>query len=121
MTHDEKKNRIEQLKSLFEEASDVFVAIGDKTRQSLIFDIIDAGNEGIDVASLTKNSVLSRPAVSHHLKVMKDAGILSARKSGTQVFYSVRLQYGVLEQIRELVSGIENLIANDAGYGADIE
>ena len=121
MTDDEKKNRIEELKNLFEDCSDIFVAIGDKTRQSLIFDIIDAGKDGIDVASLTQKCVLSRPAVSHHLKVMKDADILSARKVGTQVFYSIRLQYGVLEQIKKLVSGIENLISNDESYNKDIE
>lgn len=120
MTDEEKKARISQLKKKFEDCSDIFVAIGDKMRQTLIFDIIDAGNDGIDVSSLAKMSVLSRPAVSHHLKVMKDAGILSSKKSGTQVFYSVRFQYGVLERIKELVSGIESVTAaGDGGAAAE--
>ena len=112
MTDEEKKKRIEHLKTQFDDCADIFVAIGDKMRQSLLFDIIDAGKEGIDVASLARKSTLSRPAVSHHLKVMKSVGILSPRKSGTQVFYSINLQSSGLEKIRVLVTETESLISD---------
>ena len=51
-----------------------FIAMSDEYRQQLIMDIAEAGNDGINVSNLSAKSKLSRPAISHHLKVLKDAG-----------------------------------------------
>ena len=72
--------------------------------------MIDAGDDGIDVASLAEKSSLSRPAVSHHLKVLKDAKIIEPRKVGTKIFYSVKIRVGILEKIKDLVIGVEDLV-----------
>lgn len=109
--------RIAALSRLFEECADVFVAIGDRNRQEILMNIAGAGGEGIDVASLAERFSLSRPAVSHHLKVLKDARIVAARKSGTQVFYSFGMQFGVLEKIKALVLGIEEVIEEKSAGG----
>jgi DNA-binding transcriptional ArsR family regulator len=41
-------------------------------------------------------STLSRPAVSHHLKILRAAGILEAEKSGKEVF--LRVNKALIEQ-----------------------
>ncbi|VBB08825.1 arsr-type transcription regulator hth motif [Lucifera butyrica] len=66
--------------------ADIFKALGDDTRieivrmlmgQSLcVCDIIDAFN-------------LTQPAISHHLKILKQAGIIDDSKEGKWVFYSI--------------------------------
>jgi DNA-binding transcriptional ArsR family regulator len=51
-------------------------------------------------------STLSRSAVSHHLKLLRDAGVLESRKEGKEVFYWVNKRFledslhSVLEYIR---------------------
>lgn len=47
------------------------------------------------VSEITKRINLSCPAVFHHLKVLKDAGVVSMFKKGTMNFYHVDL-YGVI-------------------------
>lgn len=43
-----------------------------------------------DVMSLVEQVGLSQSAISQHLKVLRDANVLGARKEGVQVFYSIR-------------------------------
>ncbi len=49
---------------------------------------------------------ISRPAVSHHLRVLKDAGAVVADKVGQEVFYSLDRE-GVVDALRQLAGEIE--------------
>lgn len=43
--------------------------------------------DGVRVGEITQKTHLSRPAVSHHLQILKDAEILRVRKDGTKNYY----------------------------------
>lgn len=75
----------------FKLAGPILFALVDEARQKLIVQLSGAGQTGMNVSDLASDSGLSRPAISHHLKVLKDAGLVSTRKSGTQVFYRLDL------------------------------
>ena len=99
------KSELKKFRDLFTKCGPIFTALGDEVRQRLVLDIADAGEEGISVMDLTSLSSLSRPAISHHLKVLKDCGLVETEKKGTWVFYrmSVSEQF---EQIDELLHEI---------------
>ena len=42
---------------------------------------------GTRVGAITEKTHLSRPAVSHHIKILKDAGVVEMRKEGTKNYY----------------------------------
>lgn len=42
---------------------------------------------GVRVGAITEKTNLSRPAVSHHIQILKDAGILKMRREGTKNYY----------------------------------
>lgn len=66
----------------------ILTAIGDETRQHIIVEMMKMGNcNGVRVGDITERTNLSRPAVSHHLQIMKDAGIMKVRKEGTKNYY----------------------------------
>lgn len=72
----------------FAACSKMLTAIGDETRQHLIIEMLKIGNcNGVRVGEITEKTNLSRPAVSHHLQIMKDAGIVKVRKEGTKNYY----------------------------------
>lgn len=81
----------EQVSSLadnFAACSKMLTAIGDETRQHLIVEMMKMGNcRGVRVCEITEKTNLSRPAVSHHLQIMKDAGIVKVRREGTKNYY----------------------------------
>lgn len=69
-------------------SSKILTAIGDETRQRLIIEMLKIGKcDGVRVCEITEKTNLSRPAVSHHLQIMKNAGIVKVRKEGTKNYY----------------------------------
>lgn len=64
-------------------------AIADPTRLQLISYINASKNAEACVCNLTEPLALSQPTVSHHLKVLADAGLIDREKRGTWVWYKV--------------------------------
>jgi DNA-binding transcriptional ArsR family regulator len=65
-------------------ALDSFTALGDPTRRA-IFERVAARPSA--VADLARGLPVSRPAVSQHLRVLKEAGLVSATPHGTRRIY----------------------------------
>ena len=86
-------------------------ALADPTRRA-VFERLRNGPRS--VGELADGLPVSRPAVSQHLRVLKDAGLVRERRDGTRRIYSVNAA-GVAE-LREYVEGFWNQ-ALDA-YGA---
>ena len=61
-------------------------ALGDPTRRA-VFERLRRGP--LAVGALASGLPVSRPAVSQHLKVLKDAGLVTDRKVGTRRLYQV--------------------------------
>lgn len=75
-----------QLAQQFQACRPAFCAIGDETRQLILRVFIEnCGTGGLRVGELQASTNLSRAAVSHHLKVLKDAGIITFRREGTKI------------------------------------
>ena len=66
--------------------SDAFIAIADPNRRHLLEELRRGPKT---VSQLAAGLPVSRPAVSQHLKVLLDAGLVSARAEGTKRFYAV--------------------------------
>ena len=66
----------------------IMTALGDEMRQHLILVMLQSGEcSGIRVNDIADRTRLSRPAVSHHLQILKDAGIVKMRREGTKNYY----------------------------------
>jgi len=66
----------------------LFKSLADPTRRALFERLSREGEQ--TVRMLTDNSGVSQPAVSKHLGVLKDAGLVSARHLGRQTHYSAQ-------------------------------
>ncbi len=104
------KSEIKRTLKTFNACAPFFIAMSDEYRQQLIMDIAEAGKNGINVSNLSAKSKLSRPAISHHLKVLKDAGLIKPLKIGTQIFYQLNLMDN-FKIISELISSMENILS----------
>ncbi len=71
--------------------SRVFTALGDEHRQRILL-TFDRG-ERLNVSQIAGVSTLSRPAVSHHLKILREAGVLCSEKIGKEVFFWVNKHF----------------------------
>jgi DNA-binding transcriptional ArsR family regulator len=79
---------------------EAIAALADPTRRT-VFERLRGGPRA--VAELARGLPVSRPAVSQHLKVLKDAGLVRDRRQGTRNFYSV--DGDGLAELREYFEG----------------
>lgn len=68
----------------------LFKSLGDPTRRGLFEHLCLEGEQ--TVRSLTDRAGISQPAVSKHLNVLKEAGLIEGRQDGRQTRYGARLQ-----------------------------
>lgn len=66
-----------------------FKVLGEPARLRILSLIAAGSAEEMCVCEMVEPLGLSQPTVSHHLKVLHDAGLLTRQKRGTWVFYSV--------------------------------
>ena len=69
------EERLEKIVEGFRECRNAFTAIGDETRQLILLVLLESDLSGIRVGEIAKKSHLTRPSVSHHLQILKEAGI----------------------------------------------
>ncbi len=89
--------------SRFDEADAVelakgFHALADPVRLHLLSMIAASGTAGACVCDLIEPSGRSQPTVSHHLKILREAGLVTSEKRGTWAWYFVQ---------RERVAGLQ--------------
>lgn len=65
----------------------VFKALGDPVRLRLLSMIASRDGGEICVCDLTPAFDLSQPTISHHLKLLKQAGLIASERRGTWVYY----------------------------------
>ncbi|QNP68732.1 helix-turn-helix transcriptional regulator [Streptomyces roseirectus] len=66
----------------------VFKALGDPVRLRLMSMIASRGEDGeVCVCELTPAFDLSQPTISHHLKLLRQAGLIDCERRGTWVYY----------------------------------
>jgi DNA-binding transcriptional ArsR family regulator len=75
-------------------------ALSDKTRVKILQEIAKSGS--VSCADAENLAGLSQPTVSHHLKVLADAGLVVTEKKGRHV--NIKINKAVLNEFAELVA-----------------
>ncbi len=100
---------------MFKNSLPVFSALGDSNRQKLLLLMLEPGSKS--VAELAACTHLSRPSVSHHLRILKDAKLVTERKVGTRHYYEPVMEIDVagmqvmtneIARIQQLKRGEQN-------------
>ncbi len=101
---DECEERLKEIMSGFQACRHAFTAIGDETRQLILLVLLESDLSGIRVGEIAKKTHLTRPSVSHHLKILKSAGIVTMRKEGTKNYYYISLDETQWKDMADLIS-----------------
>lgn len=91
----------------WEKTVEFLTGIGDPARLEIIYLLTKQGR--LNVGHIAGNFELSRPAISHHLKVLRTAGIVESQKVGQEVFYTLNHQ-NTAAQLRHLAELVEGKI-----------
>lgn len=86
---------------------DVFQAIADPTRRSLLHLLID---QEMPVTVISRHYPMSRTAVSKHLRILAEAGLVKERKVGRETRYKLQLE--PLQELKQWLSYYERFWDN---------
>lgn len=102
----------------FEIYRKVFIALGDETRQQIFITLLEHDSVGMRVPEITKRTHLSRPAVSHHLRVLKESGLINMHRVGTMNYYYVDAAETCWNGLKKLVDHVDKVVhdAKNNGY-----
>jgi ArsR family transcriptional regulator len=82
-------------------------AAADPTRLAILRELSDSAE--VCACNFTACCDVSQPTVSHHLKVLRDAGWIEGERRGTWIWYSLRP--GAVERFRELAGAVGPSVA----------
>jgi len=89
---------------------DRFKALGDPTRLAIVNQL--AGADEVCVCHLVPEAGLSQPTISHHLRLLRDAGLVTSERRGTWAYYRL-----VPEAIAELGGALAQLASPPVPVG----
>ena len=85
--------------------SKVYAALGDEHRQRILL-TVEPG-ERLNIGEIVAVSTLSRTAVSHHLRILREAGVLQSRKEGKEVYFWINKKF-LIEAMETVVDFIRH-------------
>lgn len=99
----------EEPMNIFKRGMPIFAIFQDENRQRII--LLLCKNKEMTVNQITDQLDLSRPAVSHHLKIMLDAGVIAVNKIGKERFYKITLE-DTVQLLKDLTVSLEKSISS---------
>ncbi|WP_139491006.1 ArsR/SmtB family transcription factor [Brevibacillus dissolubilis] len=94
----------QQALELFRACTPLFQALGDSVRQDII--LLLAQHESLNVNQIAEQSPMSRPTISHHLKILREVGLVTVERRATENYYSLQLDHS-LDKLRDLMKAVE--------------
>jgi ArsR family transcriptional regulator len=84
----------------------ILEAVKDPVRMQILFFLLKNGRT--NVGDIAGQFEITRPAISHHLKVLKDAEVVNSEKQGQEIFYSPNGRL-ISEALRALADKIDRV------------
>lgn len=94
-------------------------ALGDATRGAIVRLLLDAPDRALTVGRLTDSLALRQPTVSHHLRVLHEAGLLDRTPRGREVWYALPEQ--VAARLEEWAAPVGDSAVSGALLGRIID
>lgn len=95
-------------RSLAESGAALLASIADPTRLSIV-NMLAGSNEAVCVCDITDSFTLGQPTISHHLRILREAGLIVGDKRGKWVYYSI-----VQSKLNEIQLLVEKVFARTA-------
>jgi ArsR family transcriptional regulator, arsenate/arsenite/antimonite-responsive transcriptional repressor len=106
----EMMNDLDTVKKLLSKNLPLFNALGDATRQQLL--ALMMGNHPLSVQELADAMKMSRPTISHHLMVLREAKVVVEHKEGRRIYYKPQLgEY--YYTVKDLIDLVDRLTKED--------
>ncbi|MGN1249867.1 MAG: ArsR/SmtB family transcription factor [Candidatus Spyradocola sp.] len=108
--------QVRQLEAEFEVCRKILTAFGDEVRQRILMLMVTGRRSGMRVSEIAEQTELTRPAISHHMQILKDSGIVMSRKEGKLVYYYLDTSCRNVEALLRLFESVRSIIQSGEAY-----
>ncbi len=105
----DKKKELARLRELFAASTEFMQAIGDESRQLILLAIMQGEFGGSRIGEIARRIHLSEPTVTHHIRILKEAGIVLCNRIGTRNYYYINAACEGFERVKRLVDLYETV------------
>ncbi len=102
--------KMQKVEAGFAACQKMLTAFGDEMRQKILMLMVMGDPQGVRVAEIAERTTLTRPAVSHHMQILKDAGVVKSRKEGNQVYYYFNAQEKNMDVLIRLFEDVRSIL-----------
>lgn len=96
----------------FTHSTSILQALGDVNRQQIIALLIELPS--LNVTQITERMDISRPAISHHLKILRQADLVDCLKNGKERYYCLSPRiHDTLQILKDLIEAVESQRSED--------
>ncbi len=95
---------IKHVAMTFAACTPLFFALGETGRQQILLLLTQSGE--MNVNQLAERLPLSRPTISHHLKILRQAGLVAIRQAGVENYYAITAD-AALDLLKRFVAEVE--------------
>lgn len=114
------KDSLAELSDNFKNCRKIWTALGDETRQHIILVMLKMPIRGTRVVEIAEKANLSRPAISHHMQILKEAGVVCSYKVRTRIYYYLSPDNESIDAIIRLCNNIKKMKAATSERGSAI-
>ncbi len=92
----------------FAKKRELLWALGEQTRQQVLLVLLEQEDQtgGLRVGEIAQRAHLSRPAVSHHLRILRQTGLIRLRRKGTKNYYSMNADTEIWDDMYDLLGRV---------------
>jgi DNA-binding transcriptional ArsR family regulator len=95
----------EQVADTMTRCTPLFFALGEPARQHILLLLTE--HDQLNVNQLTERLHLSRPAISHHLKILRQAGLVGVRQTGVENHHFLTIEPAI-ELLERFVAEVKD-------------
>lgn len=115
-----RSNMVAEIERGFHTHRKLLMALGDEVRQKLLMLMLAEERDWVRVVDLAEKTNLTRPAVSPHMQILKDAGMIQCRKEGKFAYYSFDRDCTMLTMLIDLLEMAKCIIQENAARSEKI-
>ncbi|MCM1130510.1 MAG: winged helix-turn-helix domain-containing protein [Roseburia sp.] len=102
------QEELNQLRNEMYQSQKILEALSSRIRQDILLELAKVYPTGLRIGEVKMKKCITRPTMSHHLKLLCKAGLIKYYKEGTKNYYYLATTINSLEKIKELFMKLQS-------------
>lgn len=106
------EEELNELKKNFYQADSILEALSSKVRQDIIVELARVYPKGLRIGEIRQKKCITRPTMSHHMKLLCKAELIKYHKVGTKNFYYLAIHPDKLDEVESLFFRLKRFVGD---------